>query len=386
MERDSFQILLVDDYDINLEILEAYLAKSEMDLTILKASNAKEALKIIEQENLDLVLLDVMLPDMSGYEICKRIKESDTFQTLPVIMITALNDRESMIKGLDGGADEFLTKPVDGNELLLRVKNLLKLRKMTTDLNYRYQQLEREMVIAKALQKSFLPTDVPKLRDYEIAVVYKPSGHIGGDFYDFLLIDEDNVGFFISDVKGHGVASAMITATLKDNLNKLAYCYREPKVLFKQLNRQLSQFFSNINNDFFVTAFYGVLNQREHTFTYSNAGQSVPYLFAEQVYPLDTNTGVPLGIFADSLYYQKKLKIDAEAEIFMYTDGIFELPLFGKNHHGALVLADLLEENDLLDSQCLEKIKTEISACLYNGNFPDDVNYITIKNKRRRSD
>lgn len=198
------------------------------------------------------------------------------YQNIPVIMITALNDKESMLEGLKAGADEFLTKPVDRHELILRVRNLLKMKTIANDLDYRYSQLHKELVIATELQKSFLPQVVPQYDKLDIEVLYKPSSFIGGDFYDFFEIDKTHLGIIICDVKGHGVASAMITATIKFQLYHLRNKYLYPAQLLEQLNYSLEQFFSHTANDFFVTACYGVLNLEDDTFCYSNAGHSYP--------------------------------------------------------------------------------------------------------------
>ena len=172
-------VLLVDDYEVNLELLEAYLELSDIPVTIYKAYNGAQAYAYIEQKNLDLILLDVMLPDVSGYDICRHLKGFRMYQNIPVIMITALNDKESMLKGLKAGADEFLTKPVDRHELILRVRNLLKMKTIANDLDYRYSQLHKELVIATELQKSFLPQVVPQYDKLDIEVLYKPSSFIG---------------------------------------------------------------------------------------------------------------------------------------------------------------------------------------------------------------
>lgn len=379
MKKNAYKVLLVDDYEINLELLEAYLSKSDDDFTVFKAMNGTQAWQIITNTDLDMVLLDVMLPDILGVELCKKIKALD--QTLPVIMLTALSDRSSRVLGLQSGADEFLTKPVDGYELVIRMRNLLKLHKVTNDLNLRYQQLQRELAVASALQKSFLPTKLPQIADLAIEVVYQPSSYIGGDFYDFLPIDQEKIGFFISDVKGSGVASAMITATLKDNINKLFSLWAEPALFLQELNKQLTYFFANISNDFFVTAFYGVLDWSTKRFVYTNAGQNSPYLLSEKILKLDSAEGYPLGIFSDSVYPNHAVSFPQGAEIFMYTDGIFELPLFGKNFHDAVLLEDIFAQiGRQLSPLQLETLKTEIKNVLATETIADDVNYIAIKN------
>ena len=110
-----------------------------------------------------LLYTSVMLPDGSGYDVCRHLKGFRLYQNIPVIILTALNDKQSMLEGLKAGADEFLTKPVDSHELVLRVKNLLKMKTIANDLDERYRQLHNELAIATELQKSFLPQKVPCL-------------------------------------------------------------------------------------------------------------------------------------------------------------------------------------------------------------------------------
>lgn len=156
-------ILLVDDYEVNIDLLEAYLELSDIPVNIYKAYNGAQAYAYIEQQSLDMILLDVMLPDASGYDICRHLKNIRMYQNIPVIMITALNDKESMLEGLKAGADEFLTKPVDSHELILRVRNLLKMKAIANDLDERYTQLHNELVIATELQKSFCRRQFPRM-------------------------------------------------------------------------------------------------------------------------------------------------------------------------------------------------------------------------------
>lgn len=380
MTPQTYHVLLVDDYEINLELLETYLLRSRLPLKIYKALNGRQALHIAQTQTLDLILLDVMLPDMNGYDICKQLKNDPHYQAIPIVMITALSDRDSLFEGLQSGADEFLTKPVDGHELNIRVRNLLKLRQLTTDLLARNQELEKELLLASTLQKTFLPTSLPEIDGCTTEVLYRPSVYIGGDFYDFLRIDAQRWGVVIADVKGHGVASAMLTATLKDNLYQLERYWHEPQALLTALNRQLYQFFLNTQNDFFITAFYGIVDTLNDQLSYSNAGHCPPGLSENgQIRQLDSFSGFPLGAFADGEYESQTLSFPVEAELFLYTDGIFELPLFGQNHHHNLSLADLFTPGELTSNK-LAHLKQEIKACINSGDaLPDDINYISIK-------
>ena len=374
-------VLLVDDYEVNLELLEAYLDLSGIPMNIYKAANCAEAYSWIERVSLDLVLLDVMLPDGSGYDVCRSMKSTQQYRGIPVIILTALNDKQSMLEGLKAGADEFLTKPVDSHELILRVKNLLKMKEIANDLDDRYSQLHRELVIATELQKSFLPLSVPQYDNVDIEVLYKPSSYIGGDFYDFIRIDEHHLGVLICDVKGHGVASAMITATIKFQLYDLKQYYLEPEKLLEQLNDRLEHFFSSTGNDYFVTAVYGVLHLDDVTFCYSNAGHSYPCLCSRDgITMLENQQGLPLGILPGMVYDRQQVTLTRGQELFLYTDGIYEIELRGKAARSCSSLMDFFEdvENPPTIME-LHALQQEIYRYTANHQIADDINYIAIR-------
>ena len=158
-----FKVMLVDDYEMNLEILEAYLRRSELPLEIYTAMDGQGAMRILHERSIDIALLDVMLPDISGIELCRVIKSMDP--NIPVVLVTALKERQSLHDGLKAEADEYLTKPVDSGELVLRVKNLLTIRRLHLEQKERYQKLQEEMCMAQKLQRSFLPKSVPNYQN-----------------------------------------------------------------------------------------------------------------------------------------------------------------------------------------------------------------------------
>lgn len=373
-----FKVLIVDDYEMNIEILEAYLRRSQLDLEIFTALDGTEAQKILSTENIDIALLDVMLPDISGIELCRMIKQRDP--NIPVILVTALKERQSLHDGLKAEADEYLTKPVDANELVLRLKNLLTIRKLHLEQQERYQKLQEELKMAQNLQRSFLPKEAPNYQNLRLESVYKPCGFIGGDFYDYLP-NEKGLGIFIADVKGKGVASAMVTATIKDNLLRARDIWDQPEVLLQKLNVALADFFAQGMEDYFVTAFYAIVNAAKETISYSNAGHCPPILFADTPKELDSEVGFPLGMFADGVYTVKNEQFSLGSQLFCYTDGIFSLKLWGKAHEEMISLRELLEEvypHGYTQKQ-LEELKIEINNGMVEE-LADDINYVALTN------
>lgn len=377
-----FKVMLVDDYEMNLEILEAYLRRSELPLEIYTAMDGQGAMRILHERSIDIALLDVMLPDISGIELCRVIKSMDP--NIPVVLVTALKERQSLHDGLKAEADEYLTKPVDSGELVLRVKNLLTIRRLHLEQKERYQKLQEEMCMAQKLQRSFLPKSVPNYQNLEVECLYKPCGYIGGDFYDYLPT-EKGLGVFIADVKGKGVASAMITAALKDNLLRAREVWDRPAVLLKTLNQALYDFFQNGMDDYFVTAFYGIVNAAKETIVYSSAGHCPPLLFSAEPKELDTESGFPLGMFGLGEYEEISTEFGAGSRLFCYTDGIFTLKLFDKARDDLISVRELLTEisPDGVKTEQLETLKMEINENA-STDLADDINYVILTNKGGR--
>ncbi len=137
-------ILVVDDNQQNLELLQAYL--EDIDCKSVPAYDGLEALEIVANQPPDLILLDVMMPKMSGFEVCKRLKHDHKTEDIPIIMVTALNEYGDIERGIDSGTDDFISKPVNKLELLTRVKTMLKLKHLS-------DKLERTLAYLSEMEK-----------------------------------------------------------------------------------------------------------------------------------------------------------------------------------------------------------------------------------------
>jgi DNA-binding response OmpR family regulator len=140
MNSNQFKILIADDNPQGAELLEAYLA--ETDFLVKTAGDGEQTLKMVSEWNPDLILLDIMMPRMSGFEVCKRLRSNAQTKTIPVIMVTALDQLADVERAVDAGTDDFISKPIKQNELLLRINALLKARHSANDLARTLTSLE----------------------------------------------------------------------------------------------------------------------------------------------------------------------------------------------------------------------------------------------------
>lgn len=169
------KILCVDDEPVNLRLLEGILELRGYD--IIKASNGKDALEKINEQDVDIVLLDVMMPGLSGFEVCKTIKDDEKYRNIPVILITALSSKNDRIKGIEVGAEDFITKPFDQGEVLARIKMLLKMRDLNNGLNQAYNKLTTITSLGRRLIKNFDPLNFNFESDIDnlIAGIIRPA-------------------------------------------------------------------------------------------------------------------------------------------------------------------------------------------------------------------
>ncbi len=208
------RILVVDDEPVNLQVLKNQLASEHYSVTL--ATDGREAIAAIEErgQTFDLVLLDVMMPGMSGYEVCRHLREKYPATELPVVMLTAKNQTDDLIAGFGSGASDYLTKPFSKQELIARINTHITLRYLHISrmkAENETKLLVQEMELARRIQTSLLPTLTDDIHpDLEIAADMVPADRVGGDFYDLTFDRAGHLWFAIGDVSGHGVTPGLI--------------------------------------------------------------------------------------------------------------------------------------------------------------------------------
>ena len=201
------KILVVDDEPFNLDYLEQELEDSDYQITA--ACNGQEALRKIQAEPPDLILLDIMMPVMDGFQVLSHLKADPARRDIPIIVISANSDMRSVVKGIEMGAEDYLPKPFEPTLLHARITASLE-KKRLRDLEHIYLQgLERELDIARDIQKGFLPARLPCLKGWELAAYFKAAREVAGDFYDAFLLPDNNLVFLVGDVCGKGVGAAL---------------------------------------------------------------------------------------------------------------------------------------------------------------------------------
>ena len=327
MSGFSGKILVVDDTPSNIQSLAATLKPAGYQ--VLVATNGQQALDVMAKVRPDLILLDIMMPIMDGFEACANIKANADWHDIPIIFLTAKTETADLVKGFELGAVDYVSKPFNAHELMARVHTHLTVDRLRTSVSEKnaalekaQQQMSAELDLARAMQVAILPSRFPVAVGCDGAARMLPATTMGGDFYDFIELPGGRIGLVMADVSGKGVPAAFFMAVARTNLNALAATASGPADCLQRTNDVL---LTQNPMDLFVTVFYAVFDPATGVLTYSNGGHNPPLLRRAngQVEMLTSAAGLVLGMFPAS-YDEDTVQLAPGDTLVLYTDGVTE--------------------------------------------------------------
>ncbi len=372
-----FTILVVDDSK-SIVLLITEMLKN--DFNVITANNGLDAVETFQRKHPDMILMDVEMPVMDGYEACRRIKALSGSTFVPVIFVTSKKDLKSLKEGLMCGADDYLSKPFETEELQARINAILRTKRLYNQLAQANALIERERDLIASIQRSFLCDTPPNIPGFGFFCDYHPSSKAGGDYYDFIKIDDEHLGVLVADVSGHGTPAAVIMAMTRIVLRShLATCL-SPKEVLERLNTILCD---NVRTGDFITAFYCVIHIPTRKMTFSSAGHHPSYLIdynTGQVEDLWVNQGFPLMIKAENPMMEKEVQLTGRSKLVLFTDGITEARDMKGNIFGAERLINTLTDDgkNLNASELGGKIIETVNEFTHNASFFDDYTLVVI--------
>jgi sigma-B regulation protein RsbU (phosphoserine phosphatase) len=325
------KILVVDDEPDLEELIKQKFRRQIRDkkFEFLFAQNGVEALQQLQNDTgIDLVLTDINMPEMDGLTLLTKMKELQN-PLLRAVIVSAYGDMENIRTAMNRGAYDFVLKPIDLGDLEITInKSLDDLYKLKDAIQSRDQllALQHELDIARTIQLSMLPKKFPAFPDrkeFDIYAEMTPAKEVGGDFYDFFLIDQNHLGFTIGDVSGKGVPAALFMAVCKTVLKTTALKGLPPEECLQQVNRILH--LESVAS-MFVTVFYGILDLCSGKVAYCNGGHLPPYRIRKDgtVNAIETTGNLALGVLANAPYKAKTINLQSGDGLFLYSDGITE--------------------------------------------------------------
>lgn len=334
-------VLLVDDAPSNIQVVNSIL-KDTYKIRI--ATNGTKALELVAATpQPDLILLDVMMPGLDGYEVCSRLKAAPDTRDIPVIFLTGQTDIEDETRGFAVGAVDYIHKPFSPAVVKARVQTHLVLRGIREQLALQLLAIQKELETARQIQLSILPVCIPAIKGLDIAARYIPMTSVAGDFYDFIPVDEEHIGILIADVSGHGMPAALIASMLKIAFSAQASHAEDPVQVLSGLNRALCGKFQH----HYVTAAYIFLDLEKGTLTYAGAGHPPLLLWggASQCVRSIAENGLFLGKFPQATYSAIGMQLTPGDWVLLYTDGIPETVNSSDEEFGAGPFKQFLESD-----------------------------------------
>ncbi|MDV3001419.1 MAG: Regulator of RpoS [Chroococcopsis gigantea SAG 12.99] len=375
-----FNILVVDD-DPNIQIFLAR-ALSKTGYRIIVASNGEEGLKLAKETHPALIICDWMMPGVNGLEVCRQIKNTPKLATTFFILLTSLVSVEDRVKGLDAGADDFLCKPIEINELRARVRSGLRLHQLSDDLRLQKQLLELELSEAADYVRSILPEPIQST-PINIDFRFLPSRQLGGDGFDYYWLDSSHLAIYLLDVAGHGLRAALPSLSVINLLRSRSLSqvdYYQPDQVLGALNQtfQITQ-----RNDKYFTIWYGVYDVKTHELTYASAGHPPAIMISAttngEIKEERLKTpGFPIGMFLESAYTNQVRQIPPLSHIYLFSDGIYEIEQPNGKIWGLEKFIQLLMSSYRWRLNNLDDFIEHIKGLQINRTFDDDLSIMKI--------
>lgn len=314
-------ILIVDDNPESVEIFQLRLAANGYD--VITATDGKKGLALARDKQPDLILLDIMMPQIDGIEVCRRLKSDASLPFMPIIMVTAKTDTKDIVEGLEAGADEYLTKPVDHTALVARVKSMLRIKALHDKVLAQSAQLTVQLKTATKIQSLFWP-DIPELQEgSHIWAVSEPAKYVGGDLYDVISLPDESLLAYVADVSDKGVPAALIMAALSTTIRSEARLERDVGKLLETVNSRTYKL--TAEEGFFATIALARYWPHSGKMQLAIGGHLPPLsILAGKVRRLPQANGISLGVTPDVHYGKEELTLSPGESVLFYTDGIVE--------------------------------------------------------------
>ena len=360
--------------------------------TVSRAENGRRALEMIAAEEFDLVLLDIMMPELDGYAVLERLRANGTLDRLPVIMISAVTEIESVVRCIEIGATDYLPKPFNTVLLRARVGATLEKKRLRDKERLWAKSMERELEIGREIQQSFLPEELPRPVGWEIAAAFQPARQVAGDFYDafpLALAGDSRIGLVVADVCDKGVGAALFMALFRSLLR----AFTERTFAADDGSTDEARLLSSVvsTNDYiakthgranmFATAFVAVLDPASGSVAWVNAGHEAPVVLGPSRSPAArlAPNGPALGLMPGMTFSAGTTTLVPGETLFAFTDGVTE----SKDRSGRFFseerLIELLARGAPSANGLLEAVSAAVAAHSAGSERSDDITMLAVQ-------
>jgi phosphoserine phosphatase RsbU/P len=383
--QTGVKILVVDDEtDMEPMILQKFrrhIREKTFDFEF--AYNGLEALeKIIEFPEIGIVLSDINMPEMDGLTLLTKLKELNK-PGLKTVIVSAYGDMENIRTAMNRGAFDFITKPVNFDDLEITIKKtleeILSIRRWLTE-HDQLVSIQYDLNISREIQQAILPKKFPPFPDepnFDIYASMVAANEVGGDFYDFFLIDKHRLGFVIGDVSGKGISAAIFMAVSRTLIRATGLKGDSVSECMRYANNLLCK---ESVSSMFVTVFYGILNTQTGEVDFVNAGHNPPYILSSNgIRQVEMTNGLALGVLDDFNFESKKIQLKKGDQLLLYTDGVIEAFNLEETAYGEIKFENFLNHNlNLPVETIIKKSIADVNDFVGVGPQSDDITLLGI--------
>ncbi|HQO12843.1 MAG TPA: SpoIIE family protein phosphatase [Petrotogaceae bacterium] len=318
----TYTVLIIDDSPINRMFIKTVVEDGLVGFKVIECENGRQGLSIAKEKSPDLILLDIMMPEMDGYTVCGLLKNDPSTKEIPVIFLSALSEIEDKTKGFEAGGVDYITKPADPREILARVFAHARLYRTQKSLLDYINRIDQELSIAQIVQFELLPKNL-RVNDLKMEWLYQISNNVSGDIFGVIPYDQQNSIVYMVDVSGHGVASAMRSTMIKQKLESvvLSKGITDPEIIAKNIENELSGIF-------FDGAYFTMVIARitQTQVELCNFGHREPILINRNGMQILNGSDFPIGfgIIKDIPVAKTKFDFLRDDVLILYTDGLVE--------------------------------------------------------------
>jgi sigma-B regulation protein RsbU (phosphoserine phosphatase) len=379
------QILIIDDDPTIRMTLDRFLKSQGYD--VISAKNGEEGLAKARDLHPSLIICDWMMPIIDGLEVCRQVKSNPELANIYLILLTARDQEMDLVRGLEMGADDFLRKPPRINELRARVRAGLRLYQATEEIQRQKRLIEQELSQASEYVRSLLPA--PITGEVSIQSSFLPSTQLGGDSFDYFWLDGDRLAFYLLDVSGHGVGSALLSVSVL-NLMRTRSLRRSKSSQDTTNFYSPSEVLSDLNNTFqmaahnemYFTIWYGVYDKKKHQLVYASGGHPPSVLISNEEIPkikLLKTDGLPIGMMPDVNYQEQICEIDTDSRLYLFSDGVYEIAQEEDKIWGFNALMDTFIRIPSDRTSRIDYIVACVKEAANNRPFEDDLSLLEVE-------
>lgn len=373
------RILIVDDVKTNIDILVQAL-RDEYKLSV--AVDGAGALRAIEKTPPDLVLLDIVMPGIDGYEVCRQLRANEATRELPVMFLSALEDVKDKAQGFEVGGNDYLTKPFEVLEVKARVRSLLKAKAYADAVR---EAMARDLRIASEIQMGILPADLvgaTKGSGLDVHAVIEPARQVGGDLYEVLRAADDRVVVALGDVSGKGIPAALFMAVAVTVLRTLARQIVEPDEILRRLNDELAE---QNPRGMFVTMQCLVFDLARGTVLCAGAGHHQLAIVSPGKPPrlAGASTGRPAGLMPFNPIEREALPLGPGDTFVLFSDGVSEAMNNEDDFYGEdRLLAALSATDGMSAADTVRHVLADVRTFVAGAKQSDDITVLAVRNAR----